>query len=53
MNRKWHSFRRRIRHLGRELRLRRDQAHPAYSFALVTMLMLVTAGAVVYALSHH
>jgi hypothetical protein len=52
MSRKWH-FRRKFRRLGRELRLRRDQAHPAYSYALVGMLMLLTAGAVVYALAHH
>ncbi|AFM16488.1 hypothetical protein Mycch_1697 [Mycolicibacterium chubuense NBB4] len=52
-NRQWHSIRRKWRHLGRELRLRRDQAHPAFSYAFVGTLMLLTIGAVVYALMQH
>ncbi|WP_422742111.1 hypothetical protein ACN27E_13670 [Mycobacterium sp. WMMD1722] len=51
VERMWKRSRRRLRHLRRDWRLRRDEAHPAVGFIAVALLILLTVGAVVYALS--
>jgi len=51
LQQRWKKSRRRLRHLRREFRIRRDEAHPAIGFMAVLSLILLTVLAVVYALS--
>jgi hypothetical protein len=51
VDRLWKQVRRRLRHVRRDVRIRRVEAHPAVGFVAVGLLILVTISAVVYALS--